>query len=239
MSEATILSFPAAPKTCSCGSFHPQFVTSRLGSVCPRTRAPYDKPKIREVGKDDYVVDFGNGLARIWRKPDERDRWMYDPDSDEHVMRETYDFANAMAEAWRLFHPVPAPLELSREEIAEAIREAKSDVRAAAKLMRKWLRMRTGRDWSVTGGRGTARSWLSICSPKARRVDRHGMVPPTKDGSYMSAADRALLGVILGSAVHQQGESIRTESGVREWYLWKIAGHAAPEDLYVAPPSWD
>lgn len=36
--------------------------------------------------------------------------------------------------------------------------------------IRAGLKKRTGRPWSVTGGRGTAWGWIRIGSPPARRV---------------------------------------------------------------------
>ena len=38
------------------------------------------------------------------------------------------------------------------------------------KAIRKALRARSGKSWSVTGGRGTAWGWLTIDAPPARRI---------------------------------------------------------------------
>jgi hypothetical protein len=132
----------------------------------------------------------------------------------------------------------PAPVKIERDKLAAMIREAEDNVTKAAKLLKRLLKLRTGISWSVTGKRGTARSWLKIDAPRARLVDSEG-IPTDKSWGYMDARDRALLGVILGRLPHHQGESIRPGAGVRSSYLWRISGHAAPEDLRVAPRQWD
>lgn len=58
--------------------------------------------------------------------------------------------------------------------------EAIAQIRAA-------LQKRSGKSWSVKGGRGTAYGWIDISSPPQRRIE-HG---------YMSEEDRAELGHLL------------------------------------------
>lgn len=86
------------------------------------------------------------------------------------------------------------------------------------------LRRRSGKVWSVTGGRGTAWGWITIDAPPARRtahsVKREGAITDRPEdyedrdtgepGGYMTSADRAELGRLLGLSgpVHFQGESI-------------------------------
>ena len=200
------------------------------------------KPKVRYCGQNghhNYDVDFGMGRrpARIFRSSSGDRDWCYE--TPEQPSRTTWGEQEAFARAWMASIDAPPPIGLSREEVAKQIDAAEQgNSTAAAKLMRTWLKLRTGIQWSVTGGRGTARCWLRIHVPKARKVDSAGK-PSTKSWGYMGARDRALLGVLLDELPHNQGESIRTEAGVRAWYLWKISGYGVPEDLNVAQPGWD
>lgn len=85
----------------------------------------------------------------------------------------------------------------------------------AIRAIRAGLKRRTGRAWSVTGGRGTAYGWLRIDAPKARRTalyvasdERDPMTGRpvnvlTDTGTpqpygLMTAADCAALGQALG-----------------------------------------
>lgn len=43
--------------------------------------------------------------------------------------------------------------------------------------IRRTLRSRSGKSWSVTGGRGTAYGWITITAPPARRVNSYYMTP--------------------------------------------------------------
>lgn len=93
--------------------------------------------------------------------------------------------------------------------------------------IRAALRRRTGRPWSVTGGRGTAWGWITISSPPARRVGY----------GYLSDADRAMLAAAMGlDRVHQQGVSVPASGADRRWYRARAEGlptGPAPE------PYWD
>ena len=83
-------------------------------------------------------------------------------------------------------------------------------------MIRKSLRERSGKAWSVTGGRGTAWGWITICSPPARRVEF----------GYMTDADRAELGQLLGMGepVHSQGETVPASSDYYQEYVDRAAG---------------
>ena len=201
------------------------------------TTHPLSKPRVRPTGPNSYDVDFGSGKkASIFKSSFGQQDWIYEtPDLPQ---RPAYSQEAALAAAWMGCIEAPEPVAMTPEEIAPLISEAEGNATTCAKLMRRLLKLRTGIAWSVTGGRGTARSWLNIHVPKARRVGSDGQ-PTGKSWGYMGARDRALLGVILGELPHYQGESIRTEAGVREWYLWRLSGHAAPAGLKVAEPGWD
>lgn len=100
------------------------------------------------------------------------------------------------------------------EQIADAGRDAVIDA------IRKALKVRSGKPWSVTGGRGTAWGWITVESPPARRTQRcrlkAGAVTTYPDdyehydsglpGGSMLAADAAELAKLLGiepSQCHQ------------------------------------
>lgn len=69
----------------------------------------------------------------------------------------------------------------------------------AIRAIRQGLKARSGKSWSVTGGRGTGWGWITITAPPRRR-----------EGGALSEADRAELGDLLGlgRTVHHQGETI-------------------------------
>ena len=94
----------------------------------------------------------------------------------------------------------------------------------AIKLIKEALRRRSGKAWSVTGGRGTGYGWIRIESPPARRVDSDGN--RGAHAYYMSESDRAELGELLGldGPVHMQGESIAANSDYRREYIERARG---------------
>lgn len=103
------------------------------------------------------------------------------------------------------------------------------------------LKARTGKAWSVTGGSGTAYSWLRIDAPPARRTWKHRVAPdvdeygrekyeeydagPGTEYGYSSPAERAELASVLGKdSVHHQGESV--PPGEWDLYLCRaLYGH--------------
>jgi hypothetical protein len=88
------------------------------------------------------------------------------------------------------------------------------------------LRERSGKTWSVKGGRGTSWGWVTILAPPAR-LDEYG---------GMTDADRAELSELLGKEVHHQGESIPPGSDYRREYLDRARGI---EPTVIAVPYWD
>lgn len=93
-------------------------------------------------------------------------------------------------------------------------------------IIRTELKRRSGKAWSVTGGRGTVWGWITVTAPPARR-DRFGA---------MSDADRVELSALLGTEVHHQGESIPAGSSYRREYIDRARG-VAPS--VVGTPYWD
>jgi hypothetical protein len=115
-----------------------------------------------------------------------------------------------------------------------------SDRDATIARIRKALKERTGRTWSVKGGRGTAWGWIRISAPPARLVCGDGCgVGCTHGRYYMSDDDMALLALALGKAergVHFQGESIPASSDYRREYIDRAEGRT-PET--TGTPYWD
>lgn len=107
--------------------------------------------------------------------------------------------------------------------------------------IRKALKRRSGKTWSVTGGRGTAWGWLRIDAPPARRkwgqvetgeTDERGFPlyrwEHQPDAEYGSASpdDRRELADLLGLAdpVHHQGVSIPASGDYWDEYIDRAEG---------------
>lgn len=103
-----------------------------------------------------------------------------------------------------------------------------SDRNEAIKAIRTALRKRSGKAWSVTGGRGTAWGWITISAPPKR----------LKDWGYMSEADRAELQELLGleREVHCQGETVPASSEYRLEYVARAQGKTP---TVHGTPYWD
>lgn len=91
-----------------------------------------------------------------------------------------------------------------------------TDRNEAIRAIRAALRRRTGRPWSVTGGRGTAWGWITVTVPPSQR-DRYGCA---------SDADRRELGEALGlpGPAHAQGVSIPAGHDYRTEYVDRAEG---------------
>ena len=93
--------------------------------------------------------------------------------------------------------------------------------------LRSNLRTRTGRSWSVRGGKGSAWGWVTISAPPAR-CDRYG---------HMTDEDRATLAAALGlPTVPSQGEQIPASDDYRNEYRARAAGQTP---TVVGAPYWD
>jgi hypothetical protein len=115
---------------------------------------------------------------------------------------------------------------------------------AGIKLIRTALRQRSGKVWSVTGGRGTAYGWLTIMAPPARRICTHwanNSECPTPERCaahryYMSDADSIELAALLGiEHVHEQGQSVPPD----DRRLWVVRAQTGESCSYHSRPSWD
>lgn len=105
------------------------------------------------------------------------------------------------------------------------------------------LKRRSGKTWSVTGGRGTAWGWINIDVPPRERC-YHTLGPGAESKSdspnsgHMSIAARKELADLLGfdRPVHQQGVSIAASSDYYQEYIDRAEGKAPSK---IAQPYWD
>jgi hypothetical protein len=92
--------------------------------------------------------------------------------------------------------------------------------------IRRNLKARSGKSWSVRGGAGTSWGWIDVCSPPSRLVD-----------GVMTEADKKELAALLGlDMVHCQGEQIPAGHDYRVEYVARSAGLKPP---VVGVPYWD
>lgn len=93
--------------------------------------------------------------------------------------------------------------------------------------IRRALRERTGRPWSVAGGRGTAWGWIRVTAPPAR----------SEGYGVMTEEDRATLASALGlDRVHHQGVNIPASRDYRAEYVDRAEGRPPSVN---AQPYWD
>lgn len=92
--------------------------------------------------------------------------------------------------------------------------------------IRSDLRRRSGKAWSVKGGRGSVWGWITITAPP-KRLDVYG---------GMTDEDRNELSALLGENVHHQGASIPAGGDYRREYVDRAAGR---EPVVVGRPYWD
>lgn len=113
-----------------------------------------------------------------------------------------------------------------------------TDRNTAIKMIRDALKERSGKAWSVTGGRGTAWGWISIDAPPARRNYDFNGEPTDSDYGVMGPDDRAELGELLGldGPVHQQGHSVPAGSDYRREYVARARGE---QPTVHGKPYWD
>lgn len=123
----------------------------------------------------------------------------------------------------------------------------------AIAIIRAELKRRTGRTWSVKGGRGTSWGWIQIDAPPARCLAVHKLKaghqnngtedweevvsPENKGRGHMTPEDRAILAKALGlDSVHYQGVSIAASSDYRNEYIARAKGQTPAK---IAQPYWD
>ncbi len=95
---------------------------------------------------------------------------------------------------------------------------------AVIKELRRLLKDRTGRTWSVTGGRGSSWGWISVSAPPKRR-----------EKFQLTEDDYATLRDIFGRMVGTTGYNVPDSSDHRAEALRLAAGLEA----HHAEPYWD
>lgn len=103
-----------------------------------------------------------------------------------------------------------------------------TDRNEAIKAIRAALRARSGKTWSVTGGRGTSWGWITITSPPARSTGYGSMT----DADAQELGD--LLG--LGRPAHHQGVSVAASGAYRQEYVDRAEGRTP---TVTGSPYWD
>ena len=101
-----------------------------------------------------------------------------------------------------------------------------NDRDTAILAIRKALKARSGKAWSVTGGRGTSWGWIQISAPPSR-CDASGQ---------MVEEDRAELARLLDVIVFRCGVSVAASSDYRREYIERAEGKAPTK---IAKPYWD
>ena len=105
--------------------------------------------------------------------------------------------------------------------------------------IRAALRRRSGKTWSVTGGRGTVYGWLKIDAPPQRRTfDPDGTGPGQYEYGCTSLAERRELAGLLGlpNPIHCQGHSIPSSNDYYQEYVDRAEGRTPS---VIGQPYWD
>jgi hypothetical protein len=120
------------------------------------------------------------------------------------------------------------------------------------KQIKTALRRRSGKPWSVTGGRGTAWGWITITAPPKRRtghaVKKPGAVTDwPEDYEYkdtgepngnLTPAEQAELGKLMGldGPAHCQGVSVPANHDYWQEHIDRAEGRIPS---VVGKPYWD
>lgn len=148
-----------------------------------------------------------------------------------------------------------------KERIAGIVRSRDTFIKA----VKKALQTRSGKTWSVTGGRGTAYGWVTISVPPKRlgcarfhdadrdRIcaacggsalygvgsifcEKHVCTDKCYTG-YIQPEDRAELAALLGfSVIHAQGVNVASRIIAYREFLARAEGREV-EEMFV--PDWD
>ena len=190
------------------------------------------KPHITPKGTDRFEVVFPcGGTAEIYKVEGSGHlpEWRWDAvkaigeeSSPAHPCM-TSDYA--FRAAWCFVRPAPKALVGYDAEYCRAAEDMRC--KEYTKLLRKMLKRRTGRTWSVKVGSGTGYCWLTINAPPARIVDWK-----------MSPDDESLLASVLGEDSIGQYYQIPPTSGYRAWNMARIAG-INTEGIKLQEHGWD
>ena len=189
-----------------------------------------DKPHITFKGSGRFSVRFPcGGTAEVFKVegsghlPDWR--WQaVSADGKESSGRPSMTSDHAFRAAWCFVRPAPEALKGYDAEYCRAAEDMRC--KEYTKLLRKMLKERTGRTWSVKVGSGTGYSWLTINAPPARIVDWK-----------MSPDDESLLASVLGEDSIGQYHQIPPTSGYRAWNMARVAG-LDTEGFALQEHSW-
>lgn len=100
----------------------------------------------------------------------------------------------------------------------------------AIRRIRAALKQRSGKTWSVTGGRGTSWGWITIEAPPARRVG-FGYTSPEDCAELI-----ALLGTSRKAGDYHQGVHIPSGGDYRQEYVDRAEGR--PPSV-IGSQYWD
>ena len=135
---------------------------------------------------------------------------------------------------------------------ARFFKGGKMDRNETIKRIRTALKKRSGKAWSVTGGRGTAWGWLTITSPP-KRCTGHAVKNPgaitdwPEDYTYqdtgepngnLTPAEQAELGQLLGldKPVHHQGQDVPAGHDYWKEYIDRAEGRTPS---VIGKQYWD
>ncbi len=122
-----------------------------------------------------------------------------------------------------------------------------TDRDATIRRIKTALKKRSGKTWSVTGGKGTAYGWISIDAPPARRtwqdVTTHTPEPPVEGAIYRGALGftpeyRVCAGAEepITSPADDPWAREAAEQGRQPLYCWEVSrpgepfGHMSPDE---------
>ena len=100
------------------------------------------------------------------------------------------------------------------------------DRNQAILTIRKALRARSGKAWSVRGGKGTSWGWITITAPPVR----------TNEFGSMNDEDIAELSELLGTPAHHQGVKVPSSMAYRQEYIDRAQGKTPTT---IGTPYWD
>lgn len=138
---------------------------------------------------------------------------------------------------------------MSNETIAK-VDERHTDRNATIAAIKAALKKRSGKTWSVTGGRGTAWGWINISAPPARRTWRYRLRTGMPDypenyegyngadgGHGITPEDRKELATLLAiEQVHDDGVSVPADYKYRREYIDRAEGRTP---TMIGVPYWD
>jgi hypothetical protein len=189
------------------------------------------KPRVRELPRRRWEVDFGDGRTAVIRQGWDMARGEWEPNyhwsasvPGKHFDQgERASAAEAFVSAWISVAVAPPGLYLEQAEVEQLADECeRGDAGDTAKILRELLRQRTGLTWSCRVGRNRERFCVRICAPASRLV-----------ADAMTAADRVLLASIFGARTPRDGLLVEPHRGCRADAVWLASGvdRSEPETI--------